>query len=155
MTPHRLELVRETGIGPPDVAPTAIPLHVWSENAEGTFVELLGIRPLVIEPHLVVLEMDVDLGLLAPHGYLHGGAVTTFADTACGYGTLASLGSQTGFTTVELKANFFGTVRDGTIRCDARPAHMGRTTQVWDASVTVGDRVIAVFRCTQLLLDRD
>jgi acyl-coenzyme A thioesterase PaaI-like protein len=36
----------------------------------------------------------------------------------------------------------------------ARPAHLGNTTQVWDAVVTrhADDRTIALFRCTQLIL---
>ena len=36
----------------------------------------------------------------------------------------------------------------------ARPAHVGRTTQVWDAEVRYRDsgRIIALFRCTQMVL---
>jgi len=33
------------------------------------------------------------------------------------------------FTTIELKSNFLGTLREGTIMCVATPAHLGRTTQ--------------------------
>jgi len=44
-----------------------------------------------------------------------------------------------GFTTVELKFNHLGTVREGTVLCEARPAHLGRTTQVWDATVLARD----------------
>jgi acyl-coenzyme A thioesterase PaaI-like protein len=59
-----------------------------------------------------------------------------------------------GFTTVELKANFLGTARDGAIACRATPVHLGRTTQVWDAVVTnaATGAKIALFRCTQMLL---
>jgi uncharacterized protein (TIGR00369 family) len=59
-----------------------------------------------------------------------------------------------GFTTIELKANFLGTARDGAILCRATPLHLGRTTQVWDASVTVAasGAKIALFRCTQMIL---
>ncbi len=44
--------------------------------------------------------------------------------------------------------------RDGTIVATARPAHMGATTQVWDATVRRkhDDKTIALFRCTQMLL---
>ena len=33
-------------------------------------------------------------------------------------------------------------------------AHGGRTTQIWDVEVTdeAGDRTLAIFRCTQLIL---
>ena len=60
----------------------------------------------------------------------------------------------TNFTTIELKSNFLGTAKTGTIACVARPAHLGRNTQVWDATVTHKDtgKTIALFRCTQMVL---
>ncbi len=91
----------------------------------------------------------------APNGYLHGGAVVALADTACGYGCVASLPEgATGFTTIELKTNFLGTVREGPVVAEATLTHAGRTTQVWDALVIDEERgrTIAAFRCTQLLL---
>ena len=57
------------------------------------------------------------------------------------------------FTTVELKSNFLGTTREGTIRSECRAEHLGRTTQVWSATVFgPGDARLALFRCTQLVL---
>ncbi len=75
--------------------------------------------------------------LLAPNGFLHAATVMALADTACGYGCIAHMpkGAEN-FTTVELKSNFLGTAREGTIACIARPAHLGNTTQVWDATVS-------------------
>lgn len=93
--------------------------------------------------------------LMAPNGYLHAGSVVTLADTCAGYGCIASLPEgASGFTTVELKSNHLGTARDGTVECHARAAHLGRTTQVWDATVTHREsgRTIALFRCTQMVL---
>ena len=99
-------------------------------------------------------RLDVAEAHLAPNGYLHAGAVVTLADTACGYGCKASLpDGATGFTTIELKANFLATALEGRLECHARRVHGGRTTQVWDATVTRGDgRAVALFRCTQLVL---
>ena len=78
------------------------------------------------------------------------------ADTACGYACLAHLpeGAEN-FTTVELKTNFLGTVTEGTIEAVARGVHLGRTTQVWDATVQTAvatGKTIALFRCTQMIL---
>jgi 1,4-dihydroxy-2-naphthoyl-CoA hydrolase len=92
---------------------------------------------------------------LAPNGFLHAGSVVTLADTACGYGSILSKpDAATGFTTIELKANFLGTALDGAISVEARLIHGGRTTQVWDAEVKnqSSDKTIALFRCTQMLL---
>lgn len=62
--------------------------------------------------------------------------------------------STTGFTTIEIKTNFLGTVTDGAIVCATRLVHGGRMTQVWDADVAdeQSGKVIALFRCTQMLL---
>ena len=92
--------------------------------------------------------------LFAPNGYVHAGAVVSLADSTCGYGCILNLpDGATGFTTIELKTNFLRTAQGGTISCEARRVHGGRTTQLWDA--TVGDaegRPLALFRCTQLIL---
>src|SRR5262245_56000808 len=83
------------------------------------------------------------------------GSLPGLADSACGFGCLRSLPRQaSGFTTVELKANFTGTARNGGVACIARLVHGGRTTQVWDAEVRAetSRRTIALFRCTQLVL---
>ena len=77
------------------------------------------------------------------------------ADTMCGYGCIAHLPEgASGFTTIELKSNHLGTALAGTIYVEARPFHLGRTTQVWDAIVRhrETDKKIALFRCTQMVL---
>ena len=92
--------------------------------------------------------------LFAPNGYVHAGAIVSLADTACGYGCIHNLPEgATGFTTIELKTNFLRSAQEGTIECEARRVHGGRTTQVWDATVTDPEgRTMALFRCTQLIL---
>jgi uncharacterized protein (TIGR00369 family) len=108
-----------------------------------------------IEPQEVVAQLRISRAVDSWNGYLHAGTVVALADTCCGYGTVRSLPSgATGFTTIELKSNFFGSVREGTIFCTARPLHQGRTTQVWDATVTPegADKAIAQFRNTQMIL---
>ena len=100
-------------------------------------------------------ELPIIRSLMAPNGFLHAGSVVTLADTSAGYGCLANLpDGATGFTTIELKSNHLGTARDGTIECSAKPAHLGKTTQVWDAVVTHREsgKTIALFRCTQMIL---
>jgi uncharacterized protein (TIGR00369 family) len=91
---------------------------------------------------------------MAPNGYLHAGTVVTLADSACGYGCIMSLpDGATGFTTIELKSNFLATALKGTLYVEAKRVHAGRTTQVWDATVTNEEsKTIALFRCTQLVL---
>jgi 1,4-dihydroxy-2-naphthoyl-CoA hydrolase len=100
-------------------------------------------------------ELSVNETLMAPDGFLHAGSVVTLADTCSGYGCIANLpAGAMGFTTIELKSNHLGTARDGTILGSAKPAHLGKTTQVWDATVTHKEsgKILALFRCTQMIL---
>ena len=99
--------------------------------------------------------MPVGPALMAPNGFLHAGSIVTLADTSAGCGCMASLpAGANGFTTIELKSNHLGTTRDGTLDCTARAAHLGKTTQVWDAVVTHREsgKTLALFRCTQMVL---
>ena len=124
-------------------------------RGEGTLPGLIGIEFLSIEPGKLASRLTLRPELLAPNGYLHAATIIALADTTCGYGTIADLqnGAQN-FTTIELKSNFLGTVREGVIVCVATRVHSGRTTQVWDAQVTdeTSGKTIALFRCTQLIL---
>ena len=115
----------------------------------------LGVEIITVTPDLVESRMKVEKRLLAPNGFLHAASVIALADTSCGYGCVAALPEgASGFTTIELKSNFLGTARDGAIACRAAPVHRGRTTHVWDATVTVqgSGAKIAQFRCTQMIL---
>jgi uncharacterized protein (TIGR00369 family) len=130
-------------------------LDVLNKRSAGTLPGLVGIRFTAIDEGMVAAELDIRPDLIAPNGYLHAATVIALADTACGYGCLAHLpDGATLFTTVELKSNFLGTATEGTIACIARPAHLGGTTQVWDAVVTekATGKTIALFRCTQLVI---
>jgi 1,4-dihydroxy-2-naphthoyl-CoA hydrolase len=124
-------------------------------RGQGYLPGLMGIEFLSLEPGRLTSRLAVRPELLAPNGYLHAAAVIALADTACGYGTFTDLpdGAQN-FTTIELKSNFLGTAREGSIACLATRLHSGRTTQVWDATVTdeTSGKTIALFRCTQLIL---
>ena len=115
---------------------------------------LLGVEIESVGDRLVRGRLAVTERHLAPNGYLHAAAVIALADTCCGYGSILNLPEGgTGFTTIELKANFLATAREGTLACESRLVHGGRTTQVWDATVTREDaKTLALFRCTQLIL---
>ena len=127
----------------------------FNARGAGHLPGLVGLQILSVAPEGLESRLLVRRELLAPNGYLHAASVIALADTSCGYACVANLPQgASGFTTLELKSNFLGTTLEGAIFCRATPAHLGRTTQVWDAVVTVEgtDRRIALFRCTQMVL---
>ncbi len=125
---------------------------------DGRLPGLFGVELLRIEHGATETRLELKEEHLAPNDFLHAGTVITLADTSCGMGCLASLPEgAVGFTTIELKTNFLATAREGALRCEARLVHGGRRTQLWDATVAreADQRVIALFRCTQYLLQAD
>jgi uncharacterized protein (TIGR00369 family) len=117
--------------------------------------EMFGLQTMSIVQGEFVMRMEVQPQFLAPNGFLHAASVVALADTCCGYACFAHLpeGAES-FTTIELKTNFLGTAREGTLDCTGRGVHLGRNTHVWDATVsdTRTSKVIALFRCTQMIL---
>ena len=127
----------------------------FNQRSAENLLGLIGIVITFVGPNEVRAELPVRKVLMAPNGFLHAGSIVTLADTSAGYGCVANLpAGASGFTTLELKSNHLGTARDGTIECVATAAHLGKTTQVWDAVVTHREtgKTIALFRCTQMVL---
>jgi 1,4-dihydroxy-2-naphthoyl-CoA hydrolase len=121
------------------------------ENLPG----FLGIEVIELEENQLRSRMTLQKMHFAPNTYLHAASVIGLADTTAGFATYAHLplGSES-FTTIELKANFLGTTREGAILCIAKAQHLGRNTQVWDAEVfdENSGKKIALFRCSQMVL---
>jgi 1,4-dihydroxy-2-naphthoyl-CoA hydrolase len=129
--------------------------EVFNRRSAGHLPGVAGVEILSVASDGVQSRMAVRREVMAPNGFLHAASVIALADTSCGYGCVAHLPQgASGFTTVELKTNFLGTAREGAVLCRAAPVHLGRTTQVWDAVVSVEDSgtTIALFRCTQMVL---
>jgi 1,4-dihydroxy-2-naphthoyl-CoA hydrolase len=122
---------------------------------EGRLPGLLGLLVTDAGPGQVSARIELEQHHLAPNGFLHAATVVALADTCCGYGARLSLPKgATGFTTIELKANFIATATAGAITAEASLVHGGRTTQVWDATVRSeqSGKTLALFRCTQAVL---
>jgi 1,4-dihydroxy-2-naphthoyl-CoA hydrolase len=126
-----------------------------NRRGDGYLPGLLGVEMIELAQGRLSSRMAVEQRHFAPNGFLHAASIVALADTTCGYACAAHLppGAQS-FTTIELKSNHLGTVREGAIACEATAQHLGRNTQVWDAVVTEegSGRKLALFRCTQMVL---
>jgi 1,4-dihydroxy-2-naphthoyl-CoA hydrolase len=130
--------------------------ELFAERQRGTLPGELGIQWDEVTNGLARGRFVAAGRHMAPNGFLHAASVIALVDSACGYGCMTSLPEgATGFTTIELKANYLATAKQGdTVAGAARLVHGGRTTQVWDAEAvneTTG-KTMALFRCTQMVL---
>jgi uncharacterized protein (TIGR00369 family) len=121
------------------------------------FLNLLGIEISVPDSGRdPVARLTVTHDLIAGTGFLWAPVVLTLADALCAFGVNHHwpAGAKT-FTTVDCSANFISSAEEGhRVMATASPLHTGRTTQVWDATVTneTTERLMASYRCTQLIL---
>jgi 1,4-dihydroxy-2-naphthoyl-CoA hydrolase len=126
-----------------------------NKRSAGHLPGLVGMHVVEVAEGRLTGRLPLRAELLAPNGFLHAASVIALADTLCGYGCVAHLpeGAK-GFTTIELKTNFLGTLLEGALACEATAVHLGRNTQVWDAVVSdaAKGRRLALFRCTQIVL---
>jgi 1,4-dihydroxy-2-naphthoyl-CoA hydrolase len=119
------------------------------------FLHLLGIE-IAGEGEQTTARLTVRHDLIAGTGYLWAPVVVGIADALCAFGVSRHWpNGAISFTTVEAKANFLSSAREGEVVVGvASPLHVGSTTQVWDATVrnqTTG-KTMAAYRCTQLIL---
>lgn len=133
------------------------PVDLAAQNAliQGHLPAYLGVVFTRVERGLCEARMEIERHHMAPNGFLHAATVIALADTAAGFGCRNSLpDGASGFTTLDLSCSYMGTMTGGALDCVARMVHGGRTTQVWQAEVRRegSDRVLALFRCTQLVL---
>ncbi|BEP45051.1 PaaI family thioesterase [Variovorax sp. 375MFSha3.1] len=119
------------------------------------FPGLMGVRLTELAPERVVALMEVRPDLCTAGGILHGGAYMAFADTLGAVGTIVNLPEGKRTTTTDSSTKFIAGARVGTTVTGTSVAlHRGRTTQVWQTSVTNADgKLCAVVTQTQLVLD--
>ena len=86
-------------------------------------------------------------------GVLHGGVLMALADSAGGVCAFLNLPAGAHTATIESKTNFFGAVKEGTVRARSRPLHRGRTTIVVETDLyDSSDRHVARTTQTQAVL---
>ncbi|SOD30547.1 uncharacterized domain 1-containing protein [Variovorax sp. YR752] len=119
------------------------------------FPGLLGVRLTELAPDRVVAQMEVRQDLCTAGGILHGGAYMAFADTLGAVGTIANLPEGKRTTTTDSSTKFIAGARLGTtVTGTCLALHRGRTTHVWQTSITNADgKLCAVVTQTQLVLD--
>jgi uncharacterized protein (TIGR00369 family) len=129
-------------------------IEQFHERQRSTLPERYGFTLTQLSEGRAAAQFEVQPWMWAPNGYLHAASLIVLADTCAGYGCIAHLPeSAKGFTTLELKSNFLGTAKEGVMTCVATADHLGKTTQVWSATVMAPTgKTLALFRCTQMVL---
>lgn len=98
------------------------------------------------------LSMPFDKKLTQPYGILHGGAIFSLADSACGIAVATIIKEQKKFVTAEMKINYLEPVDDGELVSFGKVLREGRVIPV-EAEVYNKNILVAKAIATYIILD--
>jgi 1,4-dihydroxy-2-naphthoyl-CoA hydrolase len=117
-------------------------------------VQHIGIRFLEVGDDYITARMPVDERTIQPAGILHGGASVALAETL---GSVAANlcvdNRQKVCVGLEINANHIRSVRSGFVYGEARPVHLGGSTQLWEIRIrNQQDQLVCISRLTIMVL---
>lgn len=134
------------------------PLDLDEANAlaRGTALENMGIELVEIGTDFLRGRMPVDHRTRQPAGVLHGGASVLLAETLASWAaTFCVDTSRYHCVGLEINANHLRPASEGFVYGTARPAHLGRTTQVWQITIeNESGKAVCISRVTMAVLQQ-
>jgi 2-hydroxymuconate-semialdehyde hydrolase len=101
------------------------------------YLRLLNMRFIAVTDGSATFEMPSTSELYNPNNVVHGGAITSLADSAMGFAVFSTLAPGETFTTAELHINFLkaATADSGMLRSIGRVVQRGQQVAVAEADV--------------------
>jgi uncharacterized protein (TIGR00369 family) len=98
----------------------------------------LGFTLVHVEPGVAVFEGESGEHLYNPLGSVHGGYYATLLDSALGCAVMTMLPAGRGYTTTQLSVHMVrpAIAHTGTLRCEAKAVHVGRTVATAEGRLT-------------------
>ena len=134
--------------------PKAAPLLDDNRVFKGGMPVTLGMRLVSVSKKKVIAEMPVKPMHCNWNGRVNGGAIMSLADAVGAVGARMNMPPDHGGGPLESKTNFFASGVGPIIRAVSIPLHIGRSTSVWQTTVSNssdGSRV-AIVTQTQMSL---
>ena len=100
-----------------------------------TLLSTLGVTIAGIWPGRVELDLPYRADLCQQNGFVHAGAITAVADSACGYAAASLMPAGRDVLTVEFKVNLLSPARGDRFRAIGEVVRAGRTLTVCSAEV--------------------
>lgn len=139
---------------PPNTLPPANRAMIEQSLSVG-MGRALGIRLKKLSKRRIDAEMRVTDDHINRSSRINGGVLMAFADILGAMGTLSNLPEGYRTTTLESKTNFFAAGEGDTLAATTRPLHIGRTTMVWQTTISNMDgKRVAIVTQTQIVIPR-
>jgi len=115
----------------PELAQMAPPLEELPVMMD-RYAQMSGVRSVAACKDWCVGVLEPDINTTNAHGRVHGGALTTLADTMCGF--LMYLNGIAGVT-MGAEMHFLRAPEMGAVHCLVRPRKLGRQVSVLEAEL--------------------
>ncbi|MEM9684077.1 MAG: PaaI family thioesterase [Pseudomonadota bacterium] len=109
--------------------------RVRDSFARQEFMSFIGAELTDVAPGYCEVRLPHRPHLTQQHGFIHGGALATLADTAAGYAAFSLMPSDAAPLTVEYKLNILRPGRGAAMLAKAKVIKPGRTLNVVQADV--------------------
>ena len=113
--------------------------RVKASFARQSMMTLLGASLERVAPGAVDIRLPFRADLTQQHGFLHAGATTTIADSACGYAAFTLMPPGAAVLTVEFKVNLMAPAAGETFVARGRVVRAGRTLTICSGDVFAVD----------------
>jgi len=100
-----------------------------------TLLTTLGVSVARLRAGRVELDLPYRADLCQQNGFVHAGAITALADSACGYAAASLMPEDRDVLTVEFKVNLLSPARGDRFRAVGEVIRSGRTLTVCSAEV--------------------
>ncbi len=129
------------GAGPRDGVARFQPRNpAWEQKSREiferqSFMRMIGVRIAALSPGACDLELPYRDDLCQQNVYLHGGVITSIADTSCGIASSTLLAPDAGILSVEFKYNMMAPAAGERFIARGRVIRSGRTLTVAESAV--------------------
>ena len=122
-----------------DISPETI-----NQILDGRFPAVNGVRVEHAEAGRAVCSLKIEGYHHHPGGIVHGGVAYTLADTAMAWAILPGLEEGQAPVTIEQKMTYLDAAIEGELQCEARVIKRGKRIVLLEATVTNGDKRVAM-----------
>jgi 1,4-dihydroxy-2-naphthoyl-CoA hydrolase len=131
-------------------------IDALNEFGKGCMIENCGIAITEVGDDYIKATMPVSEKTRQAYGILHGGASLVLAETIGSYAAILCVDREKEQCVgLEINGNHLRPVREGLVTATARPAHIGRKTQVWEIKIhNENNDLVCISRITMAVIPK-
>jgi 1,4-dihydroxy-2-naphthoyl-CoA hydrolase len=131
-----------------------ISIEALNKRCENTLSHWIGIEFTTLTENSLIAKMPVDHRTVQPLGVVNGGAYCTLAETVGSMAANLCLDRERFVALgLDINANHIRPASKGFVTGEAKPIHIGKTTQVWEIKMTDDDgKLCSISRLTMAVI---